>query len=59
MPSTLRINCTQVEEPGDIEYNGGFRSKEGVTGTFQHTFTTPGTYHFIAGGFGEIGEYSH
>ncbi len=41
---------------GGTEYNGGFRSMEGVTGAFQFTFTTPGTYYYISGGFGHIGE---
>ncbi len=46
----------QVDKPGDTEHNGGFRSKESVTDTFQYAFTTPGTYYYIAGGFGHIGE---
>ena len=46
----------QVEQPGDTEYNGyGFRSEQRVTGTFSHSFTTPGTYYYIAEGFGHIG----
>lgn len=46
----------QVERPGDTEYNGyGFRSQPSITGRFSHSFTTPGTYYYIAEGYGHIG----
>ena len=46
----------QVDGPEDVEYNGhGFRSAVSTTGTFQRSFTTPGTYYYIAGGFSDIG----
>ena len=49
----------QVDGPEDVEYNGrGFRSAVSTTGTFQHSFTTPGTYYYIAGGFGDIGTFN-
>ena len=48
----------QVEWPGDTEYNGyGFRSQPSITGRFSHSFTTPGTYYYIAEGYGHIGTY--
>ena len=46
----------EVNRPGDTEYNDmGFRSGRSVTGTFSHTFTKPGTYYYIAEGYGHIG----
>ena len=49
----------QVNRPGDMEYNGmGFRSGRSVTGSFSHTFTRPGVYHYIAEGYGHIGNSS-
>ena len=46
----------QVERSGDTEYNGyGFRSQPSITGRFSHSFTTPGTYYYIAEGYGHIG----
>lgn len=52
-----RRGVAEVSFPGDTEYNGeGFRSKQSVTGNFSHTFTTPGTYYYIAEGYAHIGK---
>lgn len=51
-------SVVQVHEAGDTEYDGtGFHSGLSVTGTFSHSFTTPGVYHYIAAGYGHIGTY--
>lgn len=51
-----RRGVAQVNRPGDTEYNGiGFRSGRSITGSFSHTFTKPGTYYYIAEGYGHIG----
>ena len=48
----------QVAAAGETEYNGsGFRSGRNITGSFNLTFTTPGTYHYISEDYGDIGGY--
>ena len=55
---TTRRGVAQVNSPGEMEYNGvGFRSRQSVTGSFSHTFTTPGTYYYITEGYAHIGMY--
>ena len=55
---TTRRGVAQVNSPGEVEYNVvGFRSWQSVTGSFSHTFTTPGTYYYITEGYAHIGMY--
>ncbi len=52
-----RRSVVQVNGPHDIYYNGvGFRSEQSITGSFNFTFTKPGTYYYISEGYGDIGK---
>ena len=54
---TRELSVQQVVAVGDTEpMEGGFSSESGVRGSFRHMFTEVGDYHFIAGGYGHIGE---
>ena len=52
-----RRGVAQVNGPQDLHYNGvGFRSGQSTTGSYSHTFTKPGTYHYITEGYAHIGK---
>ena len=56
-PFTTRRGVAQVSGPLDMEYSGeGFRSQRAVTGSYSHTFTKTGTYHYITEGYSHIGK---
>lgn len=54
---TTRRGVAQVNGPQDVVYNGvGFRSEQGIMGSYSFTFTKPGTYYYITEGYAHIGK---
>lgn len=54
---TTRRNVVQVSGPEATVYDGsGFRSDPSVTGTFRHTFSKAGLYHYISEGHAHLGK---
>lgn len=46
----------QVQGPEALIYDGtGFKSGTSITGSFIHTFTKAGIYHYISEGYAHIG----
>ena len=55
---TRQLSVQQVDSPEDTDYNGdGFISDSSTRGSFNHVFTEAGDYYYIAGDYGDIGQF--